>query len=155
VFEKHDARGRTSKKNAQKAQGEMNAMTMFPDCRNDDFYNEDFLPDGDKCVVSGFDIAAEAVETCFHNIEADDLCGPLGDNKVVKSLVTFVKEFFRNELKEWLESERNMMITSMLDGIEEEEFTELRARALKEHPSKKYYDSRKFMCTGKKEFRRE
>ena len=130
-------------------------MTMYPDCRNDDAYNEDFLPEMDKQTVIGFDIAAEAVETCFDNLDDEDLFGRMAQNEMVQSLIETIKTDFRDELALWLESERNMLITSRLDGTEQEEYNKLRAQALKEHPSKEYYDTRKFMCTGKKELRRE
>ena len=130
-------------------------MTMFPDCRNDDAYNEDFLSEMDRQVVSGFDIAAEVVENCFDNLDDEDLFGRIAQNEMVQSLIETIKTNFRDELASWLESERNMLITSLLDGTEQEEYDKLRAQALKEHPDKEYYDTRKFMCTGIKEFRKE
>ena len=130
-------------------------MTMYPDCRNDAAYNEDFLPEMDKQTVIGYDIAAETVETCFDNLDDEELFGRMAQNEMVQSLVETIKTNFRDNLALWLESERNMLITSRLDGTEQEEYNKLRAQALKEHPSKEYYDTRKFMCTGKKELRRE
>lgn len=130
-------------------------MTMYPACRNDDAYNEDFLSEMDRQTVIGFDIAAEAVETCFDNLDDEELFGRMAQNEMVQSLIETIKTNFRDELALWLESERNMLITSRLDGTEQEEYNKLRAQALKEHPSKEYYDTRKFMCTGKKELRRE
>ena len=41
---------------------------MFPECRNDNYYNEDFLTKTDKEFVRGFDWATEmAVDNFFDN----------------------------------------------------------------------------------------
>ena len=43
---------------------------LVPDCRNDDYYNYDFLSEEDAAIVDGFDFCVkEAVDSAFNNVE--------------------------------------------------------------------------------------
>lgn len=157
---------------------------MFPDCRTDDAYNEDFLTNTDKQFVRGMDWCTEmAIDNFFDNhfngeppIEEDGELSILldkeipdylkdkytmdfsfGDRQSEEREINTYADLLRYKLLTWIESERDELITSMLDNMDEDIYEALRNKVLKENKEKdqpkEYYDSRKFMITGKKEFR--
>lgn len=143
-------------------------MSLFPDCRNDDVYNENFLAEMDDQFVYGFDCALDAIINLFANNldtyeeELTELC-PEGYEKeedeafaTRKDLYEIIendKEIICAIIKDWLEMERNEVITSCIDGYDDDSYGALKVEALKRHPElkDKLYDTRKFMVTGKKE----
>jgi len=157
---------------------------MFPDCRTDDAYNQDFLNGTDKEFVRGFDWATEMAVDNFFDNHFDGTIPDEEDGELSimlnKEVPDYLKEKYeveyrfsdrdtetreiktyadllRSKILDWIEMERNELITSMLDNMDEDIYNAIRAKVLKENeqrPEKKeYYDSRKYMCTGKKEFR--
>ena len=155
---------------------------MFPECRNDNYYNEDFLTKTDKDFVSGFDWATEmAVDNFFdNNFDSDMPIEEDGELSIMlnKELPDYLKEKYemeftfgdrdneereiktyadllRMKLLEWIEMERNELITSMIDNMDEDIYNAIRNKVLKENQEKdnpkEYYDSRKYMITGKKD----
>ena len=58
------------------------------------------------------------------------------------------------KMLEWLESERNELIVSMIDNMDDEIYSAVRNKILKDNISsdkpKEYYDTRKYACTGEK-----
>lgn len=155
---------------------------MFPECRNDNYYNEDFLTKTDKDFVSGFDWATEmAVDNFFdNNFDSDMPIEEDGELSIMlnKELPDYLKEKYemeftfgdrdneereiktyadllRMKLLEWIEMERNELITSMIDNMDEDIYNAIRNKVLKENQEKdnpkEYYDSRKHIITGKKE----
>ena len=150
---------------------------MLPDVRNDDHYNEDFLNGMDKRDLLGFDWATEAVDNLFNNEEmlTDDsdylekvLHEPLPESLKDEYDMTFCMpdrenehrkvetygDYIRMKILEWLEMERNELVTSMIDNMDDDEYNALRNKVLKDNEKKEnpkeYYDSRKYMVTGKK-----
>lgn len=151
---------------------------LFSDCRNDDYYNADFLTESDTQFVGGFDWTVETVDHLFDNLDCmedgsepiqelfetelpDDLKSeytidftfqnPPSEERTVETY----GDFFRMQLLAWLEAARNELITSMVDDMDEDLYKAvrnkvLRDNALSEHP-KEYYDTRKYLYSGKKE----
>jgi hypothetical protein len=154
---------------------------MFPECRNDNYYNEDFLGNTDKSFLQGFDWATEmAVDNFFDNYFGDMPIEENGELSTMlnKELPDYLKEKYemeftfgdrdneereiktyadllRMKLLEWIEMERNELITSMIDNMDEDIYNAIRNKVLKENQEKdnpkEYYDSRKHIITGKKE----
>jgi len=153
-------------------------MSTFPDCRNDDYYNEDFLVRKDSDFVQGFDWAAEAVDNLFNNLETmtDEsdhlekfLTEPIPEHmqedytmefkfpepKKEERKVKTYGDYIRYKILCWLESERNELITSAIDGMDENLYQAIRNKVLRDNQKKKnpkeYYNTRKYLCTGAKE----
>lgn len=127
-------------------------MTCIPDCRTDEFYNYDNLTKLDKNIIRfGYDWNTEmVVDNFFYNI--DDWYGDLGELEFVleKELPERLKteyemevwlspekseyetrkvetylDLFRFQLLKWIEGERDMLITSIIDGYSDEEIEEI------------------------------
>ncbi len=152
---------------------------MFPDCRNDDFYNEDFLDGMDKGFLRGFDWAIEMVlDNIFNNLEMitddSDYLEGVFEKKVPSSLqseyeviprflgeketrkINTYADYIRARMLDWAESERDELVTSMIDHEDEDLYHAIRNKVLKDNEKadkdkrKEYYDTRKEICTGKK-----
>lgn len=122
---------------------------LVPDCRKDDLYNYDFLSEEDAAIVDGFDYCVkEAVNSAFDNVE--DFAPE--DLDVRPSDVAAVLHAFREWLEACMESERDELITSLIDDMDDEEFRQNRSAAIERNGKDKYYDSRHYACTGKKVF---
>lgn len=154
---------------------------IFPDGRNDNYYNEDFLDKPNKNFLDGFDWATEmAVDNFFDNNFGDlgmcenayltevlekevpdslkqeyDMEFTFGDRETEKREIKTYADYLRMKLLEWIEMDRDELITSMIDGMDEDIYNAIRNKVLKENETKEnkkdYYDSRKYIITGKKE----
>lgn len=117
----------------------------FPDCRNDDYYNADFLDGDNSKFIDGFDWCVEEVVDNFFDNDMFDLLdegtyiGKILSEKLPESLQEeYVMEFnfpkfaprkaeerkcktyadlIRLKLLAWIEMERNELITSMIDKL--------------------------------------
>lgn len=127
-------------------------MTYIPDCRTDEFYNYDNLTKADKDIIRfGYDWNTEmVVDNFFYNI--DDWYGDLGELEFVleKELPERLKteyemevwlspneseyetrkvetylELLRYHLLRWIECERDMLITSIIDGYSDEQIEKI------------------------------
>ena len=99
-------------------------MSCIPDCRTDEYYNEKYLNEKDKEFVSGFDYCTKsAVECGFANIE--DFFYEL-EIDVRPSDVKKVTEAVEKWLLDWIESQRDEMITSIIDYMDEEEYKKIK-----------------------------
>lgn len=124
-------------------------MTYIPDCRTDEFYNIENLNKTDKNIIKfGYDWnTCMAVDNFFNNI--DNWYGDLGELEFVldkelperlKTEYEYVSEFenvnetrkvetyldlFRMYLLDWIEGERDMLITSIIDGYSDEQIEEI------------------------------
>lgn len=151
---------------------------QLPDCRHDDYYNSDFLDEKDYEFVRGYDWATEAIDNLFNNLESltdgSDHIEKFLDEKLPESMqdeytmdfafsepkredrkVETYGDFLRMKMLEWLETERNEFITGMIDNMDETIYKAIRNKILKDNAEsenpKEYYDTRKYVCTGKKE----
>lgn len=152
---------------------------MMPDCRNDDYYNSDFLDEADHDLVRGYDWATEAVDNLFDNIDSltdgSDHIEKFLNEELPESMqdeydmdfafdeehptehreVKTYGDFLRMQMLSWLEIERNELIVSLIENMDEEIYNAIRNKVLKDNlessDPKEYYDTRKHACTGKKE----
>ncbi len=149
-------------------------MTMFADARTDDAYNEDFLNKLDKKYLAGFDYALECI-TCLFEGNIDVYEDELSETKpkdyeieegeafaTRSDLYDIVKEngeLLALVVSRWHESERNMLVASLIDNMDDKERHAIRNKVLTENAKKKepkeYFDSRHFAFTGKKVFRKD
>ncbi len=112
-------------------------MTYIPDCRTDENYNIEKLNNENQIYVRGFDHCAEdAVKSFFYNLDVyydDDSYFMHHFNEMLPQDVLdgFVDEddldddqepvrtygdLFKNHLLHWIESERDQLITALIDG---------------------------------------
>ena len=141
---------------------------LFPDCRNDDVYNERFLEDRDEQFIQGFDLVfSEVINLIADNLDSYDqelteLCPegyePEEDEAFSKredlyEILEDNKEIICAIIKDWLENVRNEVITSSIDDYSEETFDFIKDEVMIRNPElkEKLYDTRKYMVTGKKE----
>ena len=119
-------------------------MSYIPDCRTDEIYNQKFLTGSDKQFVRGFNWCVEAAVENFFNSDMFELTEPetyLGhtlSEPVPKSsqteyifrgdgfeqhrrIVTYA-DLVRYKLLQWIEMERNELITGMIDRMTDEEY---------------------------------
>ena len=130
-------------------------MTYIPNCRTDENYNQKYLNEKDKEFLAGFDWCTEsAVDNFFdNNYDSDDgshICHELlqelsegekesylmeftfGDRKNEDRKVETIIDKIRYEILAWIESERDMLITSMIDAMGEEEYHKIKSEVDKE-----------------------
>lgn len=126
-------------------------MSYIPDCRNDVNYNEKNITAKDKEFVRGFDWCAEEVVDCFFdnldNIDSDHLIKMLNeelpesmqkeyeweytfgkDRQPEKRIVKTYGDLLRSELIDWMEAERNELIVSMIDSMDEDEYAAIKEK---------------------------
>ena len=153
-------------------------MSFIPDCRNDDYYNEDFLTASDKAEVAGFDWCCEmAADNFFDNMdiffdedshmrhmldeelpedmkEQYDVESSFGEHHVETREVKTYGDLLRSKMLDYIESVRDEMITSMIDNMPDEIFKAVRNKVLQDNAKsenpKQYYDTRKYAVTGVK-----
>ena len=120
-------------------------MSYIPDCRRDEYYNQKFLSGDNKAFIDGFDWCAEnAVDNFFsNNYDYDDgteiahflnqkvpeclrekyvMEYTFGNRPDEERTVENYSDLIRAELLAWIESERNTMITGMIDDMSDEEY---------------------------------
>lgn len=104
-------------------------MSYIPDCREDKNYNEKYLGDIDSAFVRGYDYAVEQIVNLIENNsnvypELDDI---LDYNKAVACVDK--KQIVKEAIEGWAESERNELITSMIDSMDDAEYEKNKAAA--------------------------
>lgn len=120
-------------------------MSYIPDCRRDEFYNQKFLSGDNKEFIRGFDwCVEEAVDNFFSdNYDYDDgteiahflnqkvpeclrekyvMEYTFGNRPDEERTVETYSDLIRAELLAWIESERNTMITGMINDMSDEEY---------------------------------
>ncbi len=138
-------------------------MTAIPDCRHDKYYNEDFLNADDKEFLAGFDYCLDQITNLFrNNLEAyKDKIDEMTEDKDktgfadVFKLLTASADVLAAIAEHWAEKERNELITSIIDGMDDKDYANIREAALKKNPKKNYYDTRDFAEIAKRERRKE
>lgn len=108
-------------------------MSYIPDCRTDNNYNEKYLNEKDREYLEGFDWCVKTVLESFTdnmNIYKNEF----DINGVALNLAWFLEnnQEVSEKLKECMvhfsEMERNTLITAMIEGMDEEEYKEIKAR---------------------------
>lgn len=144
---------------------------LFPDCRNDEYYNQCFLDGIDKNSLRGYDFGSETVDNFFDNPEfmnSDDVmrffdkelpkdmfdeyetCFADADVHIERREVKTYGDYIRMRLLIWLEMQRNEFITALIDTMDDALYEAIYNKFMKENPDNKFYDTRKFMMTGDK-----
>lgn len=129
-------------------------MSYIPDCRNDENYNEKYLNNFDKEFVRGYDWCVEmSVDNFFDNLDiyfGDDshimhlLNEELPENmreeyeiertfadendRIEKRDVKTYVDLLRSKILDYIEMERDELITSMIDNMDEQEYSEIKAK---------------------------
>lgn len=140
-------------------------MTMFADARHDCAYNTDFLNKPDMEFIKGFDYGLEVVLNFIKynlDVHAEELNdtgnGRIADDEVFSNrsdlyeILEENKDIITECIAQWHESERDMLVTSLIDNMDGKEYEILRGEAIAKNGKEKYYDTRKYACTGEKEF---
>lgn len=106
-------------------------MTYIPDGRKDEFYNQKYLLDKDAEFVAGLDwCRIFAVENFFDNLDIyeSEFDEDTEEDNEEFNLISYLEEHeeIRNKLREvitqYIEMERDELVTSMIDNMEEDEF---------------------------------
>ena len=147
------------------------SIMLFPDCRNDEYYNQRFLDGVDKNLVRGYDFGSETVDNFFDNPEfinddnvmqffdkelPEDMfdeyetCFADADGHIEKRKVKTYGDYIRMRLLVWLEMQRDEFITALIDTMDDDLYDAIRNKFMKENPDKEFYDTRKFMTTCEK-----
>lgn len=133
-------------------------MSYVPDGRTDESYNQKYLNGDNKEFLQGFDWCVEmAVDNFFDNemdyLQDEDsylghlLSEELPDNMKKEYEMEYVfnvqnmgetetrtrkietyADLIRMTMLQWIEMERDMLITSMIDGMDDDEYAEIRAK---------------------------
>lgn len=105
-------------------------MSIFPDCRTDDVYNEKYLDARDAAFLQGFDYCVQTIKSLFENVETyPDLEILLDDKKAV--IMEDKAMIVSDAVEDWAEMERNVLITSMIDSMGGEEYAAIKAEVNK------------------------
>ena len=97
-----------------------------PDCRTDEYYNEKYLEGSNKDFVRGYDFATDQALNLLNNAEVfPDFMDLLDPNKAIVNIDK--EEIVKKALEDWMEMQRDELITSMIDGMGEE-YDEIKAR---------------------------
>ena len=102
----------------------------LPNVREDEAYNQKYLTDEDTTFLNGFDYAVDKVFGSFFNnldcyslvVDGEDIdLGRILDNhpKLTAKLSEAMKDYF--------ESERNGLVVSMIDGMEDGVYEKIKA----------------------------
>lgn len=123
-------------------------MTYIPDTRNDDTYNQKYLNEKDKAFIRGYDYCAkEVVDHFFDDLDFESdylknlLNTSLPEEMKCKYQVAFGVEAEGTEVREMksygdylryhlfnaIEMERDELITSMIDNMDDDEYEAIKA----------------------------
>lgn len=136
---------------------ERRTKMIMPDCRTDANYNQRYLKEEDAQFVRGYDWCAETVvDNFFDNLEMlqDDYLMKILNEKLPehheaygttyeweccfaeeepeeRKIETY-GDYFRSKLLDWMESDRDELIVSLIDDMTEEEYAAAREKAKSE-----------------------
>jgi hypothetical protein len=101
-------------------------MGFIPDCRKDENYNYNNLKEADKAYINGYDKAAEQLEASYDfAADSDSLLEKISCMELPDSLkgedCNVVRDFWLLLMKNYFEATRDEIITSMIDGYEDED----------------------------------
>lgn len=105
-------------------------MTYIPNVRTDEDYNDKYLAEKDKDIIKGYDLATETIDSFFDNLETYDFEVDGEDIDIGRFLDNHleIKELFKANLMEHLESGRNELVTFMIDNMSEKEYEKIKAK---------------------------
>ena len=99
-------------------------MSFIPDCRKDENYNYNNLKEADKAYIDGYDKAVQTIEPAFDfALDSDSLLEKIGSLELPESCkgedCETVRDFILLLINNYMESTRDEIIVSMIDGYEE------------------------------------
>lgn len=125
-------------------------MSYIPDCRRDEYYNQKYLTEKDAEFIRGFDWCAEnAMDVFFDNIkdffgtdsflmhilsqeipedEHDEYIQITFNGHEEKRTVKTYLDAIRAHLIDYVESNRDDLITSMIDNMDEDEYNSIKEK---------------------------
>lgn len=120
-------------------------MSIIPDCRSNEAYNQKYLNDTNAEFVAGYDWARIfAVENFFDNIDiyVDQLENMEAETEEEQALLDYLEKHqeaadnamsaLLDTIKEcicdYIERQRDELITSMIDNMDEKEFKDRKAK---------------------------
>lgn len=116
---------------------------IFPNCREDIDYNQAYLDNIDKEYLNGMDFQADQALNFFNNMDAyEDEFDIEGEDINLIHFLNNHKKILKKLtecIDDWLESQRDQMITSMIDNMDEAEYKSNKEK----NKSDKFYDTRK------------
>lgn len=103
-------------------------MSYIPDCRTNEHYNQKYLNKMDKEFVAGYDWAVEQIVNMIENNvnvypELEDI---LDFHKAV-ACVDKIK-ILKEAVEDWAEAERDNLITSMIDNMDDDEYQSIKKK---------------------------
>lgn len=115
-------------------------MSYIPDCRADENYNDKYLNDTDAEFIAGFDwCRIMAVENYFDNMDIyqGELDNVYAENEEEEACLEFIKEHqdtleeiaklvLLHTIENYIEMQRDELITSMIDNMNEEEYANIK-----------------------------
>lgn len=123
-------------------------MSYIPDCRTNNAYNQKYLNEKCNAEITGYDwCAEEVVDTFFDNLDTyidEDLLKVLeselpeenreeyewsssfGNTEPEKRTVRTLADLIRSKIQEYIESERDELIVSMIDDMDEAEYDRIK-----------------------------
>lgn len=101
----------------------------MPNARTDEAYNEKYLVGKSKATLDGYDIAVDAIDSFFDNLEVYDFEVDGEDIDLGRFLDNHpeIKEVFKGNLLEHLESGRNALVVSEIETMDEGEYEKIKA----------------------------
>lgn len=102
----------------------------LPNVREDEAYNQKYLTEKDKTFLDGYDFAVEKVlGTAFANLDNYSLVADGEDIDLGRILENHPKLTAKLEeaMQDYFESERNELVVSMIDGMNEGEYEHIKA----------------------------
>lgn len=110
-------------------------MTYIPDTRKDGTYNQKYLNAKDKEYLRGFDHALEdTLESFFYNLESYDFEVEGEDIELGRFLDNHeeIKQRLLDNIKQHFEADRNEMIVSMIDHMDDGEYEKIKEKVNRE-----------------------
>lgn len=97
-------------------------MSYIPDARSDEYYNQKYLEEKDAEFVAGFDWnTINAIDNLKYNLDIyeDDMDIEGEDINLIKFFENHpkIKDAFFDCIADYIESERDELITSMIDAM--------------------------------------
>jgi len=92
-------------------------------CRTDEYYNEKYLDETNAEYVAGYDLNTFELQSFWDNLdvyEELEFLEYLVKPEHIKAL--------KDTLNDWIELNRDQMITSMLDAMDEQEYEKMKER---------------------------
>ena len=102
----------------------------LPNVREDEAYNQKYLTEENKTFLEGFDFAVDKVlGTFFGNLDNYSLAVDGEDIDLGRILDNHPKITAKLEeaMKDYFESERNELVVSMIDGMDDGEYEHIKA----------------------------